>query len=579
MTTLPTIDPAALDAAREKAYGAGPLRSLRDLFDRVCACYAGRDCVVERKGNEYIIHTVDEFKSDVTALGTAFLDAGLGGAHIGLIGENSYDFLVVFFAAVCTGSVAIPLDKELTASDHAALLERADAQALFCGEKYGSELFDRPDLRVFSLSRASDGPGALAGLIARGERLRAAGDRSFENIQVQGGDPAVIIFTSGTTGANKGVVLSHLNLTTNAEGLLARIPRVERAMSVLPMNHIYELGCGALPFLYSNTLYCINDRLRNFFENMRFFRPGHITVVPSFVDSIYNSLVFAMRKAGVYEDAQDRIRESNALRLRGIDRREELFADVRELFGCPFAHLGCGGAPVNAEHVRFLNDLGFEIYIGYGLSETSPIAAMNTDSWRNSVSVGVPFHQTEIRIDSPDADGNGEIWIRGVNVTGGYYKDPDADAASFEDGWFKTGDYGRLGDEGELYITGRKKNLIILDNGKNVFPEEIELFFCENCELCAEAVVFETRFSADSRSVLAAVIAVDEARYSERTAAEAHRQISELNRRLPSYKRVKDILVVGHPLPKNSTKKILRPLVAKEYEQKRTQPTKTGAEQ
>ncbi len=564
-------DIEALNAAREKAYGYGSLCSIRDLFDRVRRCYAGRDCIVERDGDAFLVHRTDELCADVEALGTALLAKDLRGAHIGVIGENSYAFLVVLLATVCIGSVAVPLDKELTASDHAALLERADASVVFSAKKYISNLFFRSGLEVFSLSRSEDETDSLGTLIKRGRALLDEGDTSFRDIRVQSHDPAVIIFTSGTTGANKGVVLTHLNLTANAEGLLARLPRVERAMCVLPMNHIYELGCGALPFLYSGTLYCINDRLRHFFENMREFCPGHVTVVPSFIDSIYNSVVTSLRKAGIFDEVFSRIRESNALRLRGIDRRSEIFADVQELFDCPFPHLGCGGAPVNAEHVRFLNDVGFDIYIGYGLSETSPIAAMNTDAFRNNVSVGVPFAQTQIRIDSPDADGNGEIWIRGVNVTGGYYKDPDADAVSFEDGWFKTGDYGRIGAEGELYITGRKKNLIILDNGKNVFPEEIELFFCENCELCSEAVVLETRAGTGGKSVLAAVISIDEALYNTETAAETEKQISALNRKLPSYKRVKDILVVGHPLPKNSTKKILRPLVAEEYERSKEQ--------
>ena len=370
-------------------------------------------------------------------------------------------------------------------------------------------------------------------------------------------------------------MLSHRNLIANVEGLLERMPQVERAMCVLPMNHIYELACGVLPFLYAGTLYCINDSLRNFFANMRAFCPGHITVVPSFLDSIYNAVVTSLRKAGLLEDVQNRIAESDALRSCGVDRRREIFADVEEQFGCPFPHLGCGGAPVNAEHVRFLNDIGFEIYLGYGLSETSPIAAMSTDARKSSVSVGVPFRQTELRIDSPDADGNGEIWVRGANVTDGYYKDRQADEVSFENGWFKTGDYGRIGDEGELYITGRKKNLIILENGKNVFPEEIELFFCENCELCSEAVVLETRSGAAGKSVLAAVIAVDEMHFDPATAAEAERRIAALNQTLPGYKRVKDILVVGHPMPKNSTKKVLRDLVAQEYEQAKKEENET----
>lgn len=565
-----------LNAARAVAYGGGSLHSIRDLFDRVAAAYTGRDCVVERSGSEYIVHRVDELCGDVTALGTALLSHGLQGAHIGIIGQNSYDFIVALLAVVCIGSVAVPLDKELNAADHDALLRRADASVLFCGEKYKSDLFRSHGMTAFTLTRRAGEPDSLASLIESGRQLLAAGDTSFRDAVADSDDPAVIIFTSGTTGANKGVVLSHRNLTANVEGLLARMPQVERAMCVLPMNHIYELCCGVLPFLYAGTLYCINDSLRNYFSNMREFCPGHITVVPSFLDSIYNSIVMSLRKADKLTDVQNRILDSNALRLRGIDRRGEIFADVEALFGCPFAHLGCGGAPVNAEHVRFLNDIGFEIYLGYGLSETSPIAAMNTDAWKSSTSVGIPFPQTELRIDSPDADGNGEIWVRGVNVTSGYYNDPQADAVSFEDGWFKTGDFGRIGDDGELYITGRKKNLIILDNGKNVFPEEIELFFVENCDLCTEAVVLETVVGGGKR-VLAAVVAVDEAHYDEQTAAEAARQITELNKKLPSYKRVKDILVVGHPMPKNSTKKILRDLVAKEYEQNKKHGDKPSA--
>lgn len=548
---------AAANAAVAKE---GRLRDLWDLLCRANRFFPDRDCVVEKLHGRTVCRTVHDLYNDVRALGAALQSEGFCGKHAVILGENSYNWLVAFFALTCSGNVAVPLDKELTAAEIEVLSRKADCTRGFCGKAY-RDVLERADLPCAVFGESFDK------MLDRGFALLLADDAAFTPCAC-GEDVAAILFTSGTTGANKGVLLTHRNFVSNAEGVIRTNDPVYSVLSVLPMNHAYELGSTVLPHIYSGAVIYINDRLRNFFRSVETFHPEYIAVVPLFAENIRRYILYFAEKEGRLQDLNRRIAESDRLRAQGIDRRETLFAPEREPFGYMFPYLACGGAPLKPETAKFLDALGFRLLLGYGLTETSPIVTLNQDAGRFPASVGKPFPFTEIRIDEPDADGVGEVLVRGDNVSPGYYKDDKATRDSFAEGWFKTGDYGRIGSEGELYITGRKKNLIILPNGKNIFPEELEYHFASKVDAISDAVVFESdrKTETEDAHILVLAVTLREGVGDAQALEMIREEIERCNRLLPVYKRVQDVQFSTVPFARTSTKKIIRKAVKKQYD-------------
>ncbi len=548
------------DAANAAIAKEGRLRDLWDLLERANRYFADRDCVVEKLHGRTVSHTVHDLYNDVRALGAVLQQDGFCGKHAVILGENSYNWLVAFFALACSGAVAVPLDKELTADEIRILSRRADCVRGFCGTTYRAAL-ERPDLPCDVFGESFDK------LLDRGFALLLKDSAAFTP-RASGDDVAAILFTSGTTGANKGVLLTHRNLVSNVDGVIRTNDPVYSVLSVLPMNHAYELGSTVLPHIYCGAVIYINDRLRNFFTSIETFHPEYIAVVPLFAENIRRYILFFAEKEGRLADLQRRIRESERLRAQGVDRREELFAPERKPFGRAFPYLACGGAPLKPETAKFLDALGFRLLLGYGLTETSPIVTLNQDAGRYPASVGKPFPFTEIRIDRPDGEGVGEVWVRGDNVSPGYYKDDKATGDSFADGWFKTGDFGRIGSEGELYITGRKKNLIILPNGKNIFPEELEYHFVSHVQAIRDAVVFDSdrKTEKEDAHILVLSVTLQEGVSDAQSLEMIREEIERCNRLLPVYKRVQDVQFSTVPFARTSTKKIIRKAVKNQYD-------------
>ena len=565
-----------LEKCRKSVFSLGGLKSVRELFDRARNSYSGRTCIVEKKNKKTVSYSVDRFARDVKQLSFALENAGLTGRHIGIVGENSYRWVVAFFALTTVGSVAVPIDKELPDADIVKLLKKADASAVFCSAPYYSAGLimkeDNPDFKCISLSdKKRDGIVDFEEFISSASSYLEA-ENFFNRYFPLSDDAAVIIFTSGTTGANKGVVLTHGNLCANVDSL-SRMIDVPTAFSVLPMNHAYELGCSVLTAIYINAVLYINDRLRNVQKNITEFKPDGMIAVPLIADAFYDTIMNESEKLGKKDRLLKAVKLSNSLRSHGIDLRKILFKDIADSFGGKLPLIACGGASVNAEKMKFLDDVGFKIIIGYGLTEASPLAAVNFDVSIHPDSVGLPMNGCEVKIDSPDSDGAGEIFIRGKNVTHGYYNDAKSNEKSFTpDGWFKTGDYGRIDNDGYLYITGRKKNLIILDNGKNIYPEEIENTIEENSSVIKEAVVFQTQKELEGggkANILAAVVGLKPGSFAGRTPSEIMETVSNeiyrINRLLPGYKRIHEVKFVLKPMPKTSTMKVIRNEVIKIY--------------
>lgn len=563
--------------ARKLFFEKGSLVSLADILQRVETFYSGRDCIVERVKKQVITHTADEFCADVRALSAFLVNNGFCG-NVAIVGENSYSWLVSFFAVTCAGFVAVPLDRELPDRQLVRLAEKADCTAFLFSRTYknAAEAFCENTKRLALCLDNEDFCAALKS----GKELLQNGYTIEKYLKVESDDPAAIVFTSGTTGENKGVVLSHRNIVSSVQGVLNVIEPVFSAISVLPMNHTYELSCCVLPAICLGSVLYINDSFRHFQKNLREFQPEAMAAVPLIPDNIYETIIKKAEEKGKLQLLMKTVGFSNFLRRFGIDLRKLLFKDIMKSFGYRFPMMSVGGAPVNTKRVGFLSSLGFDIYVGYGLTEASPIVTINPDVFHCPDSVGRCAGDAECRIFDPDSDGVGEIAVRGSNVTKGYYKDEKATEVSFKDGWFLTGDYGRLDKKGRLHISGRKKNLIILDNGKNICPEAIEDFFTENSPLFKEAVVLERTktVSKESTKLLVLAVSVDAEYCKNKTAAQIHdealAQVYRLNRQLPSYEHISDVMAVSHEFEKTSTLKIIRRSVEKEYEEYEKQKEK-----
>ena len=571
-------DKKEIDRVRHEVHMMGELFTLRQLLDRM-EVYGDRICMVEKKKYEIVQHTVRQFREDVYALGTALISLGWKGKHFGIVSENSYAWVVTYFAVTCGVGVIAPIDKELTDELISFLFSKADCDVVFFSKMYQKSAkyhlaHDERCKTAICLNKEYDDENILNfdRLIEKGKDLIAAGDRSFIDAKIEKDDLAAIVFTSGTTGVNKGVMLTHGNFAQNADGVLESIdPDQYSSISLLPMNHVYELSCNIFTALYMNCIVYINDSLKNFQQNLMLFKPDAMAIVPLVIDTIYTTIWKTAEETGRADVLRKGLKISNALMKIGIDVRAKLFSQIAEKFGGKFPTFSCGGAPTRVEYVTCLCDMGFRIYNGYGLTESSPTVTLNLDCRNKPDCAGKAFPKAQFKIHDPDKEGVGEIWIRGENVTRGYYNDEAATAASFEDGWFKTGDYGRTDKDGLLYIMGRKKNLIILDNGKNVYPEEVEAFFMEHLDYIHEVVVFEAEKEINGRmqKIIAAAFQVDPADFPDMTYEALEQKMNDdvtaVNRLLPAYKRVQDVFVSTEEFEINSTRKVIRKKVEERY--------------
>lgn len=565
---------------RTKIYNMGPCSTIKEMFVRSEA-FGDRVAVVEKIKKQDVCYTVKEFHDRVRYVGTALYEIGLGGKHVSIVSENSYSWIVMFYAIVCGGGVAVPIDKELSDKDISMLISKGDAVAVCHSKNYKetAKLHMEQDDRCQYAINMTPGAKAEGGkfltvdeLAEMGKKLVDAGDRRFIDKEITGDMLAAIVFTSGTTGTNKGVMLTHFNFSSNVDGLLEFLGPEQSTMSILPMNHVYELSCSILTAIYMYGVIYINDSLKNILPNINDFKPTAMAVVPLVLEAIYNGIWAKAEASGKADVMRKAVKVSNKLLEIGIDIRPIVFKQIKENFGGQFPTMSCGGAPARADHIKNLSELGFNIISGYGMTEASPTITLHKNGRKKPLCAGRAFPRAQFRIDSPDEDGIGEIQVKGDNVTQGYYKDEEATKASFtEDGWFKTGDYGRVDEDGELYITGRKKFLIILPNGENIFPETVESNIMENLLYAVEVVAFEEKVEILGREnvVMSAAVYVDKNKLKGMTDEEiiekTKADVAASNKGQPAYRKVQNVYVSFEEFEKNSTRKVIRQKVIDRY--------------
>lgn len=513
--------------------------------------------------------TYSQFVKDIRELGTGIASLGLAASHIAMVGENSYKWIVVYLTALQSLGVFVPIDKELPDSDKVNVICDSDSEIVFYSEKYEKSLMENaesmPGVKYFvGLSRAEDAGKFLSfeKLKEKGAALLASGDTSYTDMHDDPSKMKLLVYTSGTTGMSKGVMLSEHNLVSCVYYGLQVSTVYDVCLSVLPYHHTYEAVAGLLVSIHHHSTICINENLKSVMKNLAVYKPDYIYLVPAFAEVFYKKIWAQAEASGKAFGLKALIKSSNAMRKVGIDKRQTLFAEIHKAFGGNLKKIVCGGAPIRPEIGKFFDSIGINLINGYGITECSPLVSVNRDYFNNPATVGTILPCLEIKFEDISPDGDGEICVRGDSVMLGYYKHPELTAEAIdEDGWFRTGDYGRMNSKGQLMITGRKKNIIVLDNGKNIYPEELENYIT-SIPYVAEAVVFGIKDGDGMETALGAEVFFSDEKVKEMKIADPEaslkRDIGKAFFFLPSYKRIRRIYVRATPFEKTSSNKIKR---------------------
>ena len=536
--------------------------SVEAAGDKIAYKYRGKDGVVEV--------TYKEFQNDTFYLGTAIDSLGMAGSHIACIGENSYNWITVYVTALKSKGVFCPIDKDLPDSDLINIINHGDDNIIFCDKKR-EEIFKRirsdiSRVKYFvSFDRDEDEGEFLSysKLMEKGKSLYEAGERGYCNMETEDEYALkMLIYTSGTTGLAKGVMLSEHNIISLIHYGLGLTTIRDVGLSVLPYHHAYEAVAGILVALHHRSTLCINDSLKRVVKNMALYKPEYMYVVPALLEVVYRRMQASIEEKGKTKTIQIGIKISRFLRAIGIDARRKIFAELHQALGGNLKKIICGGAPLRAEIADFFEDIGILVTNGYGITECSPLVSVNTDFINDPKTVGFPMECVEIRIDEPNEDNEGEICVKGDIVMLGYYKNPEATAEAFtDDGFFRTGDYGKLTKKGQIMITGRKKNIIILGNGKNIYPEELEDYI-GSIPYVLENIVYGARDEDGSEAALAVQCVLDpeylKSGSIDELQAKLKHDIFQALEQLPTYKQITKVFIRETPFVKTTTNKIRR---------------------
>ena len=523
--------------------------------------------------------TFSQWRDDVRHLGTALIANGLREENIAIVGENSYGWCCSFFAVMAIGSVTVPVDKELPADDIEGIISTTRCKAVIFGktaEAKIKELLSKGALNTVetlisvaaeSKLETSDLNGktltSVAALQEKGAALYKQGDNSYYDYKIDVNKLASIVFTSGTTGKGKGVMLSQANIGLDMTLGMYNFDITRKTLHVLPPHHTFGSTVNYVGHLAQGCEVYISSGIKHVSDEIKEQQPTHLILVPAFLEVMNRKIWATARKSKKEGLLKTMMKVSDLLRKVGIDVRRKLFGSVLSAFGGKLELIICGGAKLDEEIIRTFDSLGITILNGYGITECAPLISANRNKYRKPGSVGTPILACRVKIDHPDENGEGEICVKGPNVMLGYYNNPEATAEVFDkDGFFRTGDYGKLDEEGWIYITGRKKNLIILSNGKNVYPEEIEADL-QKVEGVCEVVVYagESRLQKDKITIVAEIFPDTELlreKGIDNMQAYFEEQVKWLNAKMPSYKAVKHVRLRDSEFQKNTSRKITR---------------------
>ncbi len=512
--------------------------------------------------------TFHQLRRDVRALASELLSMGCAGKHCVIIGKLSYEWALTYFAVLSIGGVLVPLDRDWNEEDLCDTAKNADVDFLFCDEeikdkaKYIDKKAKVPSSPVYLM--AKDEKKNIRALCESGEKKFQKDNSHYFNAEIDPYKMSLLVFTSGTTGKGKGVMLSQDAIIKDVCCVTPYIDFSRKTIGVLPPHHTYGSTIMFLAHAVIGSEIYLSSGLRFVQKELKEQKPGHLVLVPLFLETFYRKILANIKDQGKEDLVFRMIKVSNAARKVGIDHRRKLFAAIRAAFGGEVKTIITGGAPINPEIIHFFDSIGISVLNGYGITECAPLISVNRSRNIVPLSVGNVIDIDEVVIDDKNEDGEGEILVKGPNVMLGYYKNEEATKKAMKDGFFRTGDYGKLDKDGILYITGRKKNLIILSNGKNVYPEEIENALVSTPGI-QDIVVYEGQSKRGiSYNAIVAEIYPDKEFLrqngieTENAPAYFKPYIDAFNKTTVAYKKISIIKVRDEEFPKNTLRKILR---------------------
>ena len=547
---------------------------LKDMLNKTRELYGDKPGYKIKIGKgQYKTYTHNEIRDMINYLGTALISLGLKGKRIGVIGENRYEWELAYLSVVCGVGIVVPMDKSLPANELEEVIERSEVEAIFYSKKYEETIkkikYSEKNKLKHLISMDTDihdeGIYSEKELIEKGKELLDSGNKEYINAKINPEEMRIMLFTSGTTSKSKVVALSHKNLISNVMDYASAVDvdSNDRILSFLPLHHVYECTVGMLVSLYVGAERAFCDGIRHIVENLNEYKITYAAFVPAIYELMYKNIWKMIEKKGKVEETKQLMQE---YKDKSMQEKKEVFKEIHDMYGGCIKLFITGAAALDKEVIETFRNWGLNLCQAYGLTETSPIIGIETNEYHRVGSIGKPIPHVQARIDEADDDGVGELVVKGPNVMLGYYNDKKATNSVMEDGWFHTGDLARIDEDGYIFICGRRKSVIVLKNGKNIYPEEME-GLVNKIEGVKESFIFGKQQTDDKDNIKIHVKIV----FNKDIMKEAYKvekeediyrvlteKIKEVNSVMPKYKAIRGIIVSEEPLIKTTTGKIKR---------------------
>lgn len=548
--------------------------SIKDIIYNSVKLYPGHIAfvtkIIKNKTVEYKNTTYKKLLDEINALGTALYGLGLKGKRIAICGRNRYEWALAHLSCLLGGMVSVPLDKELQVDELEDSLIRSKAEAIVFDSKFEEKIKEikergNTNIKQYICMDELVDYISLQNLLNKGKEVIKSGNREFIEHEVDPYSMSILLFTSGTTSKSKAVMLNQNGIAVNVYNmqLVEDIRDTDTNIAFLPFHHIFG-STAMIVMLACGVKTVFPDGLRYIQANLKEYKVTVFVGVPLLVDKMYENIEKEIARQNKTKIINIAKKASNGLLKLNIDIRRKIFKQVIDGLGGEMRFVISGGAPLDKKTAKGFNELGIKLVQGYGLTETSPVIAAETFNKSKYGSVGVPMKDMQVEIVNKDAEGIGEIRVKGPNVMLGYYENEEATNAVLKDGWFYTGDLGYIDKDGFIFITGRRKDMIVLKNGKKVFPEELETLVNRLPEV-EECFVFGMPEEDDKSKIKIAIKVVYNKEYSEsqkmtedELKKEIWNKIKEINKTFPPYKYIKHMILTDKPLIKTTTHKIKR---------------------
>ena len=547
----------------ERLYKYIEITDLKDMLKKSGEKYGKKIAYKIRQENGYKEITHSEVRKMVDGLGTKLIDMGLKDKRIAVIGENRYEWEIAYLSIVCGTGTVVPLDKSLPENELESLIERSKAEAIICSQKY-VEILKKTKLKyIISMDLEKDNDGIISQkrLISEGIQLVKSGNTSFTNAKIDNEKMSIMLFTSGTTSISKAVALSHKNICSNLMDIssILDVNSSDVFLSFLPLHHVFECTVGFLFSLYvgAETVFC--DGIRHIPENLAEYKVSVMASVPAIYERLFKIIKKHLEKQGKVEQI---LEDEEKYKDSSMEKKKEVFKEIHDLLGGNIKLFISGAASLEPSIEEKFRRLGFNMVQGYGLTETSPVVAIGNKKYHKTGSIGKCVPSDEVKLLDVNKDGIGELAVKGPNVMLEYYGNKEATEKVLKDGWFQTGDLARIDEEGYIFICGRKKSVIVLKNGKNIFPEEMETLINKE-DGVEESFIFGKPISKDPNDIKIFVkIVYNKESFEGKTETEINEYFNEkiksINKTMPHYKAIRGIIISDKPLIKTTTNKIKR---------------------